>query len=124
MKTKNTTEIEVRDLSELPMQTREFEIVEFAPITREKKAQPAADPAADGERAAATTDEADPEDEEGADEERFAIAISSEYPVRRWYGTEILAHDKGSIDLSRAKSGMSFLVEHNSRDIVGIVEDV
>jgi HK97 family phage major capsid protein len=131
MKT-NTTEIEVRDLSALPMQTREFEIVEFNPIKREKKAD-AADPAPapEGDRAASAksdpedaTDDGADEEEEGADEERFAIAISSEYPVRRWYGTEVLAHDKGSIDLSRAKSGMSFLVEHNSRDIVGIVEDV
>jgi HK97 family phage major capsid protein len=132
MKTKNTTEIEVRDLSSLPMQMREFEIVEFQPIKRQKKAK-AAGPAPGEERTARKDDPtgSDPEDEAdgGADEdqeneERFAIAISSEYPVRRWYGTEVLSHDKGSIDLSRARAGMSFLIEHSSRDLVGIVEDV
>jgi HK97 family phage major capsid protein len=52
----------------------------------------------------------------------FAISISSEYPVERWFGREILDHSPESVDLSRAKLGLSFLDSHDMRAIVGIVE--
>jgi HK97 family phage major capsid protein len=52
----------------------------------------------------------------------FAITISSEYPVERWFGREILDHSPDSVDLSRAKLGLSFLDSHDMRAIVGIVE--
>lgn len=102
----------ITDGAVLPMQTREFEITEFKKLA---KATPAT-------RAAGA--EAPPDDEEGPDEDRFEIAISSEFPVRRWFGKEILDHSPEAVDLSRAKSGLSFLDSHDSRSIVGIVNDV
>ncbi|MGA3295274.1 MAG: phage major capsid protein [Candidatus Acidiferrales bacterium] len=54
----------------------------------------------------------------------FAISISSEYPVERWFGREILDHSPESVDLSRAQLGLSFLDSHDMRAIVGIVEGV
>jgi HK97 family phage major capsid protein len=58
------------------------------------------------------------------DEDRFNISISSEFPVERWFGTEILDHSPEAIDLSRAKKGLSFLDSHDYKSIVGIVEKV
>ena len=58
------------------------------------------------------------------DEDRFDISISSEYPVERWFGTEILDHSPEAIDLSRAKNGLTFLDSHDYKSIVGIVERV
>jgi HK97 family phage major capsid protein len=58
----------------------------------------------------------------GRDTDTFAISISSEYPVERWFGREILDHSPESVDLSRAKLGLSFLDSHDAKAIVGIVE--
>jgi HK97 family phage major capsid protein len=62
-------------------------------------------------------------DGDGDDDEEMEIAISSEYPVKRWYGTEILDHSPESVDMSRARRGLAFLLEHNTRDVIGIVEN-
>ena len=51
------------------------------------------------------------------------LSFSSEYPVERWYGFEILDHGPKAVDLSRLKSGGALLVDHNMRDHVGVVED-
>lgn len=60
--------------------------------------------------------------ESGATE--LSFALSSETPVDRWYGTEILSHDKGAIRLDRAKSGaMTLLFNHNRDDALGVVKD-
>ncbi len=58
------------------------------------------------------------------DEDRFDISISSEYPVERWFGKEILDHSPDAVDLSRAKNGLSFLDSHDYMSIAGIVEKV
>ena len=58
------------------------------------------------------------------DEDRFDIAISSEYPVQRWYGTEILDHSPEAVDLSRAKRGLSFLDSHKYDSVIGIAENI
>lgn len=52
----------------------------------------------------------------------YRIAISSEYPVERWFGREILGHSPDEVDLSRAQLGLSFLDSHEFRSVVGIVE--
>lgn len=57
-------------------------------------------------------------------DDRIPIALSSESPVDRWFGTEILDHSKGSIDLSRAKRGLPLLLDHNTREQIGRIEDV
>ncbi len=48
--------------------------------------------------------------------------VSSEYPVEKWYGFEILDHSPAAIDLSRLKSGASLRDTHYG-DVIGIVED-
>lgn len=54
---------------------------------------------------------------------RFSMSLSSEYPVDRFWGTEILSHDKGAVRLDRAKSGaMPLLWNHNADDPVGMVD--
>jgi HK97 family phage major capsid protein len=58
------------------------------------------------------------------DEDRFNISLSSEYPVARWFGTEILDHSPEAVDLSRAKLGLSFLDSHDFKSIIGIIDNV
>ena len=52
------------------------------------------------------------------------VAFSSETPVERFYGNEILDHSPSSIRLGRMKDGGAVLVDHDPTDHVGIVEDV
>ena len=60
-----------------------------------------------------------------AEEERTVdIAFSSEAPVERWFGDEILDHSAKSVDLGRLKDGGAVLVDHDHRDHVGVVESV
>jgi HK97 family phage major capsid protein/HK97 family phage prohead protease len=126
----------VKDGEVLPMQTREFVIAEFKKLPKKAKRTKEEKIAANIERrkkkaAGDTGADDDPEETEeddatdaGADEDRFAIAISSEFPVRRWFGQEILDHSPEAVDLSRAKSGLSFLDSHDSKSIIGVVNDV
>lgn len=51
----------------------------------------------------------------------YTVALSSEYPVERWFGTEILEHSSAAIDLERA-SGMPVLADHDPRQQIGVVE--
>jgi len=56
---------------------------------------------------------------------RVRIAVSSEEPVERSFGKEILDHTEKSVDLSFAKSGrMPLLLDHDPRQQIGVVEDV
>jgi HK97 family phage major capsid protein len=63
-------------------------------------------------------------------DDRVPIAISSEAPVERydwWTGeryNEILDHSASAVDLTYARDGFPFLVDHETRDMVGLVEDV
>ena len=51
------------------------------------------------------------------------IAFSSEEPYRRWFGDEILSHDKDAVDLSFLSSGRApFLADHNHTDVIGVIE--
>jgi HK97 family phage major capsid protein/HK97 family phage prohead protease len=59
------------------------------------------------------------------DEEKRTVELSfsSEDPVDRWFGKEILGHGKGEVDLSFLGSGRApLLVGHWSSDLVGVVE--
>jgi len=51
-------------------------------------------------------------------------ALSSETPVARWFGTEVLSHEKDAVDLSRAAEGLPLLFGHNQDQPIGIVENV
>ncbi len=52
------------------------------------------------------------------------LAFSSEAPVARWFGDEILDHDPKSIRLGRLNDGGPVLVDHDGTDHVGVVEQV
>lgn len=65
---------------------------------------------------------------EGAgDAEVFHASISSEEPYGRWFGTEILDHSPGSVDLSRASDGLPLLWGHDGQTrgtVIGRVENI
>lgn len=50
------------------------------------------------------------------------FAFSSETPVERWFGDEVLSHDAGSADLSRLNDAAPLLWNHNRDDMIGVVE--
>jgi HK97 family phage major capsid protein/HK97 family phage prohead protease len=52
------------------------------------------------------------------------LSFSSETPVERSWGTEILDHGKKSVRLGRLRTGGPLLVDHDARDIVGVIESV
>lgn len=52
------------------------------------------------------------------------MAISSEAPVRRSYGNEILKHAEGAVDLSFLQSGRApLLLDHDMTKQIGVVSD-
>ena len=51
------------------------------------------------------------------------VAFSSEEPVQRWWGVEILDHSPKSVDLARLKDGGPGLVDHDPRDHVATIEE-
>lgn len=52
------------------------------------------------------------------------LAFSSEVPYERFWGIEILDHTPASVDLTRLKSGGPLLMDHDSRDHIGVIESV
>jgi len=50
------------------------------------------------------------------------LSFSSEYPVDRWYGKEILSHKPGACRLGRLQSGAPLLVNHDPEDHVGVID--
>lgn len=75
--------------------------------------------------------EIEPEEEVRDDDvEEIEIAISSEAEVERydWWENksyiEVLGHGEGEIDLGYARDGLPLFVDHNSRDMVGVVENI
>ena len=59
------------------------------------------------------------------DTRRVRIALSSEEPVERKYGKEVLGHRSDEIDMEFAKSGrMPLLLDHDMTKQVGVVEEV
>lgn len=56
------------------------------------------------------------------DSRTVEVAFSSEEAVPRWFGYEILDHDKKSVDLSRLNNGGAVLVDHDTRQQIGVIE--
>ena len=52
------------------------------------------------------------------------LAFASETPYERWWGVEILDCTPSSMDQSRLRSGANLLCDHDTRDVVGVVESV
>ena len=46
----------------------------------------------------------------------ITLAFSSEEPVERWFGLEILRHDNGAPDFSRLESGVAGVLFAHGRD--------
>lgn len=61
---------------------------------------------------------------ESVDSEKRTINVSfsSEEPVERYYGFEVLAHDGTACDLSRLNNRAPFLLNHNPSEQIGVVE--
>jgi HK97 family phage major capsid protein len=55
---------------------------------------------------------------------RLPICLSSEAPYERWWGTEILGHERGEIDLGYCERGLAFCADHDTERQVGVLEDV
>jgi HK97 family phage major capsid protein len=50
------------------------------------------------------------------------LSFSSEAPVERWFGTEVLSHERGHVDLVRLNTSAPLLVNHNQDDQVGVID--
>jgi hypothetical protein len=67
---------------------------------------------------------------DGTVDDRIPIALSSESGVERYdwmegeYYLEILDHSAGGVDLSYAKDGLPFLLNHDTEEQIGLIEDV
>jgi hypothetical protein len=58
------------------------------------------------------------------DDRRRSFAFSSEYPVERWFGTEILDHSPKSVRMGFMNSGRApLLMHHDRQQVVGVIEN-
>lgn len=80
-------------------------------------------PSPSGSRAADSDDGAAAQGDGAGDQQKelvVRLSISSNVPIRRWFGREILAHTKAAIDTSYLDAGMSALIEHTPGRILGL----
>ena len=54
-------------------------------------------------------------------ERTFRLSFSSEEPYERWYGTEILDHSDGAVDLTRLNTIGVLLFNHDRDEVLGRV---
>jgi HK97 family phage major capsid protein len=59
---------------------------------------------------------------EESTDETLTFSFSSEAPVDRWFGREILVHEEGSVDLGRMNDGGVYLWNHNRDVVLGVAE--
>lgn len=52
-----------------------------------------------------------------------ALSFSSDAPIDRWWGTEILDHSPGSVRLDRLLRGGALLVDHDTKDQIGVIQE-
>lgn len=52
----------------------------------------------------------------------LTFSFSSEAPVERWWGKEVLMHDEGAMDLARMNDGGAYLWNHNRDVVLGVAE--
>lgn len=50
------------------------------------------------------------------------LSFSSEIPVERWFGSEILDHSPSAVRLGRLNNGGALLMDHDRNDQIGVVE--
>jgi len=58
------------------------------------------------------------------DKRTIDLSFSSEEPVERWWGVEILEHTRKAVNLRRLKRGGALLIDHDMRNQVGVIEEV
>jgi len=51
-------------------------------------------------------------------------SLSSEEPVERFFGCEILSHQPSAVDMSRAADGLPLLFSHDPEQIIGLAERI
>ena len=56
------------------------------------------------------------------DDRTLEFPFSSEYPVARYFGNEILSHRSEAVDLSRLNDGAPLLFNHDPDKLIGVVE--
>jgi len=56
------------------------------------------------------------------DDRTLEFPFSSEFAVSRYFGNEILSHERGAADLSRLNDGAPLLFNHDPSKVVGVVE--
>ena len=56
------------------------------------------------------------------DDRTFEFPFSSEYPVSRYFGTEVLSHEGKAPNFMRLNDGAPFLFNHNPDKVLGVVE--
>lgn len=57
-----------------------------------------------------------------AENRTLEFSFSSELPVERWFGKEILSHKSGAADLSRLNNAAPLLYNHDMDELIGVVE--
>ena len=50
------------------------------------------------------------------------FSFSSEAPVARYFGNEVLSHERGAVDLGRLNDGAPLLFNHDPAKVIGVVE--
>ena len=59
----------------------------------------------------------------GDDPIRLSFSLSSETPVDRWFGTEVLSHESGAIRMDRLAAGAApLLFNHDWNDPIGMID--
>jgi len=53
----------------------------------------------------------------------FEFPFSSQLPVKRFFGDEVLSHEEGSANLVRLNDSAPFLFNHNPDKVLGVVEN-
>ena len=57
-----------------------------------------------------------------SEQRTITFPFSSTYPVERWFGNEVLSHDPGAADLSRLNDGAPLLYNHDTNQLIGVIE--
>lgn len=52
----------------------------------------------------------------------FTFPFSSEYPVQRMFGMEVLSHERSAANLTRLNDGAPLLYNHDPGQVIGVVE--
>ena len=59
---------------------------------------------------------------DSVEDRTFEFPFSSEYPVARYFGNEILSHEPKAADFSRLNDSAPLLFNHNPDKVIGVVE--